>query len=474
MTGTADRPGADRILRYADPAGPAGVAPRFAEAGAPPAEPRDEPAAAFPQLPGGLNPLIGPANAEPEPREDAWQVRVQAPAGADGAPVIVYIPGGGFMTGAGTVRWFDSPDLVERAGCVLVTVNYRIGALGHFGPDGSDAVHDSQRPLRDLLAALRWVRERIADFGGDPEQVTLAGDSAGAWYAFALSTMPEAAGLFRRTLLVSFPREAPLDVEALAARRAVFDEALAAQGADGIADAPVEAVLAAQAALAPAFAGRGMPLMPAAGGPVPAGLHDFERSAGALHVESIALLSTSEEAAAFLLRAPEQAFADPQVDGFIGARFARPDAVREHLAAKLPGASAKRRMVEALTLHQFRLCHLELAAAAARHGVDAHLASFSVPSGLPDAGSPHCLPLPFLFGERSAWHDAPMLEGIDDATFARTSSALQEWAVGFARDGAPGFEGRALAPSRPESPERLELAADGARLERPDELPLLG
>ncbi len=80
--------------------------------------------------------------------------------------MLFYIPGGGFTTGSGECRWYDSPDLVRTGGFVLVTVNYRLGVTGHFGSLGDPS--ESTKPLRDLHAALAWVRENISAFGGDP------------------------------------------------------------------------------------------------------------------------------------------------------------------------------------------------------------------------------------------------------------------------------------------------------------------
>jgi para-nitrobenzyl esterase len=416
---------------------------------------------AFPQRPGALSSLLGGANGEIEQSDDAFQVRVQAPDGAAGAPVVVFVPGGGFMTGTGNARWFTSPALVEQAGIVLVTVNYRIGALGHLGADADP--RESQRALRDILHAIDWVVAHAADFGGDAANLTLAGDSAGAWYAYALSTMRETEGLIARTALLSLPREAPLTAAQYAERRAALVRALDGTALDG---APVEAVLDAQAALAGAYAGQGMALMPAADGPVPADLHDFAASAPRLHVRELLLLSTSEEAAAFLLGAPEAAFPPESVEGYLAASFEDPAAAAAWIDAKRPGVSPKQRMVEAMTLHQFRLAHLELAAAAR---VPAYVAGFSVQSTVPGAFSPHCFPLPFLFGDRAAWHDAPMLAGLDPAVFGATSAALREWFTGFVRTGVPTADGEPLAPFDPAAPLRLEFGGGAPRLQLPTE-----
>ncbi|MFI7495328.1 carboxylesterase family protein [Kocuria sp. M4R2S49] len=473
MTGRDTAPGSgtgtgiDCVVRYARTAEPGG---RFVEAVA--VHPSDgllpEPARAFPQAPGSLNALIGGANSEIEQNEDAFQLRIQAPDGAHDLPVVVFVPGGGFLSGTAHTRWFTSPALVQGGPVVLVTVNYRIGVLGHLGPQGD--AHESQRPIRDLLQALRWVKDRIVSFGGDPENITLAGDSAGAWYGFALAADPMAAGLFRRLALISLPWEPPLTAAALRSRSDLVSTALAESG--GLTGAPVEAVLGAQADLVRAYAGRGMALMPAAGGPITADLHDYGRSASRLHVESLLLLSTSEEAAAFLRPAPDSAFPPHALDAFLESKFEDPVATTAWIGSKRPGATGKERMVEMMTLHQFRLAHLELARAAARAGLDVHLAGFSVQSLLSGAGSPHCMPLPFLFGDRRAWADAPMLDGVGPGTFTATAASLQEWFLGFARDGRPRAAGAELAAFDPETPRRLEFNGRSAALEVPSELHL--
>ncbi|HEY4615568.1 MAG TPA: carboxylesterase family protein [Citricoccus sp.] len=466
MTGPGT--GLDAVFRYARPQDPADrfsepVPVRRAEA------PADEPALAFPQVPGALNALLGGANGELEQSETAFQLRVQAPDGARGLPVVVFIPGGGFLSGTGNARWFTSPALVRDGQCVLVTVNYRIGALGHLGPRGT--AHESQRPLRDLLAALRWVHDEIADLGGDPDNVTLAGDSAGAWYAYALAAAEETTGLFRRLALISLPWEPPLAPEALKDRWALVTAALADAG--GLERAPLDAVLGAQADLSRAYAGRGMALMPAAGGPVPDDLHDYAATAPRLHVDAVLLLSTSEEATAFLRPAPEAAFPPEAVDGFLRHRFADPEEAAAWIDRKHPRGTGKDRMAEAMTLHQFRLAHLELAEAATWAEREVYLGGFSVQSPLPGAGSPHCMPLPFLFGDREAWADAPMLEGLDPEVFAATAAGLQEWFLGFVRHGRPRVGGEPLPPFTLEDPQRLEFAGGAPQVQVPGERDLV-
>ncbi len=123
-------------------------------------------------------------------------------------PVMVWIHGGAYYLGSSGQRMFDATRLVEQGDVVVVTFNYRIGALGFLDfssfSTGSDSF-DTNLGLRDQIAALRWVRTNIAIFGGDPSNVTLFGESAGAGAVTTLMTSPHAAGLFHRALAESSP-----------------------------------------------------------------------------------------------------------------------------------------------------------------------------------------------------------------------------------------------------------------------------
>lgn len=142
--------------------------------------------------------------------EDCLYLNVWAPAEpVDGPlPVMVWIHGGTFVTGGGGLPIYDGANLARRGGLIVVTVNYRLGALGflHLAPFSDPADPDgyvSNAGLLDQVAALEWVRDNIASFGGDPERVTVFGESAGAMSIAALMAMPAAKGLFRQAILQS-------------------------------------------------------------------------------------------------------------------------------------------------------------------------------------------------------------------------------------------------------------------------------
>ena len=117
-------------------------------------------------------------------------------------PVMVFIHGGGYIMGSSATPIYDGASLV-RKGCVYVSVNYRIGALGCMDLSSlstADNPIDGNLYLRDLVMALGWVRNNIAVFGGDPDNVTIFGESAGAHAVATLLAVPQAKGLFARAI----------------------------------------------------------------------------------------------------------------------------------------------------------------------------------------------------------------------------------------------------------------------------------
>ncbi|MFJ4225877.1 carboxylesterase/lipase family protein [Microbacterium sp. NPDC089695] len=133
--------------------------------------------------------------------EDSLTLNVWRSTGRTSArlPVIVYIPGGGFQTGSGALPLYDGESLAARGDVITVTVNYRLGVLGFLThPDLADegvGGASGNYGIQDQVAALRWVHENIASFGGDPDRVTVAGESAGGESVCILGASPLSADL---------------------------------------------------------------------------------------------------------------------------------------------------------------------------------------------------------------------------------------------------------------------------------------
>ncbi|MFC8826970.1 carboxylesterase/lipase family protein [Streptomyces sp. NPDC057137] len=175
----------------------------------------------------GVRDALAPGPSAPQPRRDAFgaldmspyfgpgwvrgddhlTVNVWAPRTADAgraphaaapSPVMVFVHGGGFVAGSNGAALYDGAAFA-RDGVVLVTLNYRLGIAGFLDLPGAPG----NRGLLDVVAALRWVRSNIAAFGGDPGNVTLFGQSAGATITAAVLATPSAAGLVRRAIVQS-------------------------------------------------------------------------------------------------------------------------------------------------------------------------------------------------------------------------------------------------------------------------------
>ncbi|MFD0525753.1 carboxylesterase family protein [Paractinoplanes durhamensis] len=133
---------------------------------------------------------------------DDWlTVNVWSPDPGARLPVMVWVYGGGYTIGMSGSPEYDGGRLARDGSVVVVTFNYRVGAEGFALIEGAPA----NRGLLDQVAALAWVRDNIAAFGGDPGQVTVFGVSAGGGSIAALLAMPRAAGLFRRAIVQSMP-----------------------------------------------------------------------------------------------------------------------------------------------------------------------------------------------------------------------------------------------------------------------------
>lgn len=166
------------------------------------------------------------------PGENGLNLNIWTPDPQASLPVLVFVHGGGFATGTGSTTAFDGTAFA-RDGVVAVTINYRLAVEGFLAIPGTVP----NRGLLDQVAALEWVRDNIAAFGGDPARVTICGESAGAMSVLTLLTMPAAEGLFARAISqsgdghhVHTPEEGALVVSELCAALGVEEtvEAIAA------------------------------------------------------------------------------------------------------------------------------------------------------------------------------------------------------------------------------------------------------
>ena len=394
-----------------------------------------------PQNPSALETTLGSSSTAMG--EDCLRVNVWTPA-ADGAPrpVMVWIHGGGFTGGSGATPWYDGRAFCRRGDVVVVTLNYRLGVLGFLdlsalGDPPLD--HSGLCGLLDQIAALRWVRDNIAAFGGDPGAVTIFGESAGAMSIGALLAMPEASGLFHKAILQSGACQNTSSPEQ---SRAVADDVLQAAGLSSIEAlraAPVEALLAAQATVELRHRGGGLPFQPVVGGP------DLPRppldavAAGAAAGVPLLVGTTLEEMRLFGMW--DQKLATLDDDGIV-ARW-RP-AVGEETAkivaayrAERPDATATELWTTVATDWVFRMPAIRLLEAQLRHQPACWSYLFTMRSTAFGGalGACHALEIPFVFDNL----DRPgvaMFTGEPEGA-AELAVAMQEAWIAFARHGDP-------------------------------------
>lgn len=183
-----------------------------------------------------------PKTWQPQDSTDCLTVNVWTPNPAARLPVLVWIYGGAFVSGAGSLPQYDGSTLA-RAGVVVVTLNYRVGFEGFGWLPGTPA----NRAYLDQLCALRWVQDNIARFGGDPDNVTIFGESAGATSVAGLTAAEAGRGLFRRGIGQSIAISLRSEQTAQETTRRLANELGAELSIAGFAKIPPEAIHRAQA-----------------------------------------------------------------------------------------------------------------------------------------------------------------------------------------------------------------------------------
>ena len=212
---------------------------------------------------------------EPEPQsEDCLFLNIFSPGLDEGRkPVMVWIHGGAFSMGSGSMQSYTTGNLASNGNIVLVTINYRLGVLGFLNLNevtGGRIPSTGNEGLQDQVMALKWVRDNIAHFGGDPENVTLFGESAGGMSVGCLLNLPEARGLFHKAILESPVGEMARPLNASVGITKVFlrKAGLSAKDIAGLRALPVEKLLQAQQETAVEAEQGAAPAVPVADGVV--------------------------------------------------------------------------------------------------------------------------------------------------------------------------------------------------------------
>jgi para-nitrobenzyl esterase len=171
--------------------------------------------------------FVGGGRDDPKIRDEAClTLTVWSPDPGGRLPVMVWIPGGAFVYGAGQLQLYNGSRLAANGNVVVVNVTYRLGVFGGFELSDLGPGFDDNLAMRDQVAALQWVRDDIGAFGGDPDRVTVFGESAGATSVLALLASPLGDGLFTRAIAQSPALPLIADRETRARQARTFVERL--------------------------------------------------------------------------------------------------------------------------------------------------------------------------------------------------------------------------------------------------------
>ena len=409
----------------------------------------------------GITSPADPGASEPH-SEDCLSLNVWTPElpetptsePGQGRPVLVFIHGGGFTSGSGSVFLYRGGSLVRNGDAVVVTINYRLGALGFLGhrdladPDGLIG----NWGIHDQMAALRWVRDNIATFGGDPGSVTVFGESAGGFSVATLLGTPGAAGLFRRAVVQSGGAHVhSIEEGERSAARLAAALGIASCSRDSLERVPAAELVAATEEMGKRRPDPGMmplPFLPIVDGAL---LPDHPLAAvanGAAAGIDLLIGTNRDELTLFGLGNPAlmaldedgvERWVDNSVPDMSGAEVI--DAYRSARRARGESVGATDVWVAVGTDVVFRWPSLQLAAAHVARGSRAYVYLFDWESpafgGI--LGSCHALELPFVFG---AVH-LPVVQVFSGsgAAVEKLSRQMQQAWLAFAAVGDPGHDG---------------------------------
>ena len=376
---------------------------------------------------------------------NVWTPALSGPA----KPVLVYIHGGAFVLGASDVPLFDGTALAQK-GVVLVSLNYRLGIEGFLKIKGVP----SNLGIRDQLAALRWVQANVARFGGDPANVTVCGESAGAMSVATLLASPAAKGLFQRAIMMSGSGQAVLSGEQADRIAAKYASVLRIKNtAEAYRRFTPEQLLAAQLKVTPkmvklntdeyADPGSGTVLyFPVIDGDIVPAVPLTSVQRGASSAVDVLVGYNSDEANYFLI--PTGLLKKIKSNFVLTLATKRLHPAPATLITVYKQAYPTKSLGELLsamaTAYQFQVPSVHLADAHARQPGRTYMYEFAWSSSVAAStyGAYHGLELPFVFNQRSITTGPRGMLGPSGGP-AELADQMQSAWVEFARTGSPGW-----------------------------------
>ncbi|MGH7949271.1 MAG: carboxylesterase/lipase family protein [Candidatus Binataceae bacterium] len=391
------------------------------------------------------------ATGEPLPMsEDCLVLNVWTPAVNDGRkrPVMFWCHGGAFISGSGSSAWYEGSNLARKGDVVVVTINHRLGAFGylHLGDIGGEEFASSGNAgMLDIVAALEWVRDNIASFGGDAANVTIFGESGGGAKVSVLMAMPAAHGLFHKAIIQSGPavRMASRDDATGTAKQVLAELGLDAGRVGALRKISADQLVHAQAAVLKkvsmmSFAERRrIGFNPVVDGKhLPAG--PFEPIAPEISARVPLMIGTNkDEMTLFFGMAPwldglDEASMRSRAAMFVGDRA---DAIVDAYRRARPDDSPRDIVLAIATNQSMRIPSLIMAdRKVAQHAapVFVYLFTWKTPVLGGRLKSPHALEIPFVFDTLAT----SALTGDLPTRFALAGKMSRTW-IAFARSGSP-------------------------------------
>ena len=367
--------------------------------------------------------------------EDCLYLNVWAPAGNGPFPVYVFIHGGAYTTGSPTSSGLDGSGFA-RDGIVYVTVAYRVGVFGFLDFEpllGGDYAGSANNGMRDLVAALEWVKANISAFGGDPSRVTIGGQSAGAKAVATLLAIPHATALFQSVISESGGGERTYSTDEAKAAAQMFGATWKVEsgGLESLRTASADTIIAAQnrfVAKAPA-----KPFRPEISpGFLPARPVDEVRTRS-YKGKRLLIGTNRDESASFIGPHPENDPTRKDLANLDPQRFA---AVLVRYKDLYPEMSEPQRRIRATTAEEYLVHSIRFGDAFTRSGGEAwmYLMDYTEPSGRLAGESFHGIEVPFV------WQRMDAEQKKDPAAASLPRELHQAW-VSFIKGGAPAAAG---------------------------------
>ena len=380
-----------------------------------------------------------------EVSEDCLTVNVWTPKADKGSrPVFVWIHGGGFSWGTAAHALYDGRNLAERGDMVVVSMQYRLGSFGWLDlSNAGGAASSANNGLLDMTAALEWVQENAAAFGGDPDNVTVAGESAGAIALGSLLTTKAAPGLFDRAILQSGSPGLVMTQDVASGLAEEFLSKAGASSVDDLRAMSAEEVLAAQLSFEQDSDFADVGFHPVIDGVVLEQGSTVAIRDGLESTVPVLIGTTRDESRYWLLyydyldRLP-LSYAQPWLDSISGGRS---EEINDAFLVDRPDLNSGQLMMATATSSAFTMPAIRFSEALSSRGSPVWMYQFTLPSNQLDGrmGSPHAMELPFMFGNLGA--EPALLDPSDNvAEYEQLAADMQDAWIAFARDGDPSTE----------------------------------